>query len=204
MKWATAVALVSAAAGATAAPATRFVPRDNSTSAATYDHPSGFIFPRVIKNHDVNTNLNTLDYKTYTVRSGGTEKTTLYELPIPDYTAGKKCGLVVRASRIGYGDRVEGEQALDIFSNQITDLASLASGNFRNNPLARVRFNAATGFYDFDAVDVKPIIKEFPCPAGKTLEWESVSVGTEDLNIITQDYYFDGVHAPNGLTIAYW
>ena len=79
MKFSTAVALVSAVAGVSAAPATRrFVRRDNSTSTApyTYQNPAGFIFPTVIKIHDINTNLNTPDSETYTLRRGGAEKTT--------------------------------------------------------------------------------------------------------------------------------
>ena len=76
-------------------------------------------------------------------------------------------------------------------------------GNFRNNQLARIRFNAATGLYDFDNVDFNAIIDEFPCPAGRTLEWESVAVGEFDINVIRQDFVDPGFGFPNGLSVAF-
>ncbi|KAL1874945.1 hypothetical protein VTK73DRAFT_10314 [Phialemonium thermophilum] len=204
MKYAAAaVTLLSAASGVLAAPSK--VARTNTTVAAASTIPYlGFIFPNVLKNHDVNSNRNDDDVQTATVRNGGIETSTLYQLPIPDNTAGKTCALVVFAGRVGNGDNILGEQAMDIFNNNIDDLAALDEGNFRNQELARIRFNPATGLYDFDAVDVVPKIQEFPCPAGKTLEWESVAVGDFDINVIQQDFSFDGVHIPNGLTIAFY
>lgn len=197
----TALTLLSAT-GALAAPAAK---RAETSTAAGYSHPIGFVLPSLIKSHDVNTNVNTQDFQTATVRNGGNELSTLYEIPVPASLAGRTCGLVIAAGKLGGGgDNILGEAAMDIFNNNIASLAATAQGNFRNQELARVRFDAATGLYEFDAVDVTPKIQEFPCPAGKTLEWESVAVGDFDINVIRQDFAFDGQHIPNGLSIAYW
>jgi hypothetical protein len=194
---ATAITLLSAATGAFAIPS-RFTRDANSTSYA------GFIFPNVLKNHDLTSNLNTDDVQTATVRNGGIETSTLYQLPIPESAQGKTCTLVVFAGKVGNGDNILGERALDIFNNNIDDLAALGEGNFRNQQLARVRFNSSSALYDFDIANFTPKIQSFPCPAGKTLEWESVAVGEFDINVIKQDFSFDGVNIPNGLTIAFF
>lgn len=199
---AVALTVLSAATGALAVP-TRFA-RDSSNSSVSSTSYSGFIFPNVLKNHDLTSNLNTNDVQTATVRNGNIETSTLYQLPIPEDTEGKTCALVIFAGKVGNGDNILGEQAMDIFNNNIEDLAALEEGNHRNQQLARVRFNPATGFYDFDATAVTPKIQSFPCPAGKVLEWESVAVGEFDINVIKQDFWFDGVNTPNGLTIAFF
>ena len=199
---AAALTLLSVASGAFAVPTK--IARDavNTTAAAsTYE---GFIFPNVIKNHNLNSNQNTADVQTATVRNGNIETSTLYQLPVPNSAAGKTCALVIFAGRVGNGDNILGEQALDIFNNNIQDLATLAQGNFRDQQLARVRFNRDTGLYDFDVDDFTPKIQSFPCPAGKTLEWESAAVGEFDINVIRQDFAYDGVHIPNGLTIGFY
>ena len=200
---ASAVTLLSAAAGVMAAPSTQ---KASSTVATRDSHRggfAGFVLPNLIKNHDVVSNLNTKDVQTATVRNGHAETSTLYQIPIPEWLDGKICSLVVSAGRIGKGDNVLGEQAMDIFNNNIADLGALESGNFRNNQLARIRFNAATGLYDFDNVDFNAIIDEFPCPAGRTLEWESVAVGEFDINVIRQDFVDPGFGFPNGLSVAF-
>lgn len=201
MKYATAATLLSAA-GALAAPAIKTAPRQTSNVTDTSSTPLGFIFPNVLSIHNVNTNLNVISAKTDTVRVGNSETSTLYQLPIPPNTSGHTCGLVIFAGE--NGDTVSGTGALDIFNNNIQNLAALGAGNFRNQELARVVFDPATGLFGFDTADVVPLIESFPCPAGKTLEWESVAVGTSDTVIIQQDFSFDGVNIPNGLTIAFW
>lgn len=196
----TAAAALALAAGAIAAPA--------GASKREVEY-KGFIVPTVVANHDVNSNLNYLDDKTDTVREPGIETTTLYELPIPEAAAGKICRLVVFAGRVGHGDIVEGEQALDIFNNNIDNLAELKQGNLRNLQLARIRFDEYSGLFDFDLDDFNAIIDEFPCPAGATLEWESVSVGERNKVVIEQDFAPEGqenvlYEMPNGLSIAFY
>ena len=165
----------------------------------------GFAVPSIIKNHDIASNLNTQDVQTATVRNGGIETSTLYDIPIPEAAAGKTCALVIRAQNVGNGDNILGEQAMDVFRNSFTDLASLPSGNLRDTELARVRFDAATGFYNFDKVGfANPAIEAFPCPAGKTLHWETVAVGEFDINVIKQDFSLNGADAPNGLSVGWW
>ncbi|KAI0131576.1 hypothetical protein F4814DRAFT_445717 [Daldinia grandis] len=41
--------------------------------------------------------------------------------------------------------------------------------------------------------------ESFPCPAGKTLHWETVAIGQFDINVIKQDFMVDGTNTPNGL-----
>ncbi|KAH8675539.1 hypothetical protein BX600DRAFT_432111 [Xylariales sp. PMI_506] len=196
MKYSAAAVAIISATGTLAAPAA--AKRDYSTPDYL-----GFVFPSVLKTHSINTNVNTFSDQTVTVRNGNAETSTLYQLPIPAEAAGKTCGLLVRAYYAG--DDVEGEQALDIFNNNIDDLAALEQGNFRNQQLARVRLDTSSeGFFVFDESPIAPLIQSFPCPVGKTLEWESVAVGTADTVIISQDYSWDGTNFPNGLTIAFW
>ncbi|KAI0137098.1 hypothetical protein BJ170DRAFT_604514 [Xylariales sp. AK1849] len=192
--------------GLLSATGTLAVPTKRESSGTRVAKPEylGFVVPTIIKNHDIASNENTQEFQTATVRNGGIETSTLYEIPIPADLAGKTCGLVIFARKIGNGDNVLGEQAMDIFNNNIPDLLALQEGNFRNQELARVRFDAASGLYLFDETAVTPKIQEFPCPAGKTLEWESVAVGEFDINVIRQDFAFDGENVPNGLSIAYW
>lgn len=170
--------------------------------------PTGYVVPKLIKSHDIQTNLNAVDIQTSTVRNGNTETSTLYDIPIPQALGGKTCALVFRAGQIGSGDVVEGEQAMDIFRNNFEDLSTLQYGNLRDQELARIRFDATSGYYVFDVVDVVPKIDNFPCPAGRTLHWESVAVGTYDVNIVQQEFSQDGTYSgsgiPNGLSIAWW
>ncbi|KAI1403319.1 hypothetical protein F4819DRAFT_231260 [Hypoxylon fuscum] len=201
MKYATAALCLISATLSLAAPTT-----SNKVVSARGEHAwAGFAVPSIIKNHDITSNLNTQDVQTATVRNGGVETSTLYDIPIPESAAGKTCALVIRAGRIGNGDNVLGEQAMDIFKNGFTDLAALPSGNLRDTQLARVRFDAASGFYGFDKVDfANPAVESFPCPAGKTLHWESVAVGEFDINVIQQDFHVVGTNAPNGLSVGWW
>ncbi|KAI0884556.1 uncharacterized protein GGS22DRAFT_144096 [Annulohypoxylon maeteangense] len=165
---------------------------------------SGFIVPSVLKIHDINSNANVASLHTATVRAANNvETSTLYQIPIPASLAGKTCALVIQATA---GDQVQGTQELDIFNNLFADLNNLPSGNQRNQQLARVKFNSGTGFYDFDTVGfANPKIQSFPCPAGATLKWESVAVGTFDVNVISQDFAnVVGAEAPNGLSVGYF
>ncbi|OTB14881.1 hypothetical protein K445DRAFT_318791 [Daldinia sp. EC12] len=166
---------------------------------------AGFALPSIIKNHDITTNLNTADVQTSTVRNGGVETSTLYDIPIPEAAAGKTCSLVIHAGRIGNGDNILGEKALDLFRNSFTDLSNLPSGNLRDTQLARVRFDDSTGLYNFDKVGfANPAVESFPCPAGKTLHWETVAVGEFDINVIQQDFWVTGAGVPNGLSVGWW
>ncbi|KAI0972861.1 hypothetical protein F4678DRAFT_427176 [Xylaria arbuscula] len=162
---------------------------------------SGFAVPSVLKIHNITSNLNTADVKTSTIRNGNSETSTLYDIPVPAAAAGRTCGLVFRASG---SDSIQGTGKLDIFKNGFTDLATLNSGNLRDQELARIAFNPNTDNYDFDRVDFTPTIDSFPCPAGKTLHWESVAVGEFDVNVVAQDFAYDGVHVPNGISVAFW
>ncbi|KAH8196986.1 hypothetical protein TruAng_008845 [Truncatella angustata] len=178
----------------------------NSTIPSNTTYPisyTGFILPTLLKNHDIPTNDNALDLQTATVRNGVAETSTLYEIPVPAELAGKTCSLVIQAGHLGRGDNILGTQAMDIFNNNIESLATLDYGNHRNKQLARVHFDSTTGLYAFDETVLPPLIKSFPCPAGKTLEWESVAVGDFDINVIRQDFEVDGKHIPNGLSIGY-
>ncbi|KAI1803145.1 hypothetical protein F4811DRAFT_526203 [Daldinia bambusicola] len=181
-------------------------PTGTSTVSARGEHAfAGFAVPSIIKNHDIASNLNTQDWKTSTVRNGNIETSTLYEIPIPQAAAGKTCALVIHAGCLGSDDSVLGEKALDLFRNSFTDLANLPSGNLRDTQLARVRFDDATGFYNFDKVGfANPAVESFPCPAGNTLHWETVAVGEFDINIIKQDFAVNGANVPNGLSVAWW
>ncbi|KAI4859138.1 hypothetical protein F4820DRAFT_182495 [Hypoxylon rubiginosum] len=202
MKYTTAVLCLASATLSLAAPTST----NNKVVSAREEHAwSGFAVPSIIKNHDITTNLNTQDFQTATVRNGGVETSTLYDIPIPASAAGKTCSLVIRAGRVGAGDNVLGEQAMDVFKNGFTDLAALPSGNLRDTQLARVRFDATSGLYGFDKVGfANPVIESFPCPAGKTLHWETVAVGEFDINVITQDFQVNGANVPNGLSVGWW
>ncbi|KAI6088778.1 hypothetical protein F4821DRAFT_232937 [Hypoxylon rubiginosum] len=201
MKYTTAVLCLASATLSLAAPTTI-----NKAVSARDEHAwAGFAVPSIIKNHDITSNLNTQDIQTATVRNGNVETSTLYDIPIPASAAGKTCSLVIRAGRIGAGDNILGEQAMDVFKNGWTDLATLTSGNLRDAQLARVRFDAGSGLYGFDKVDfANPTIESFPCPAGKTLHWETVAVGSFDINVIKQDFQVDGANVPNGLSVGWW
>ncbi|KAI0411521.1 hypothetical protein F5X98DRAFT_357136 [Xylaria grammica] len=169
-------------------------------SVAAPTSAAGYAVPSILKIHDITSNANTQDVKTYTVRSGGTEKSTLYDIPIPAAAAGLTCSLSFRASG---GDVVDGTKSLDIFKNLFTDLSKLNSGNLRDQELARIVFNPATGNYDFKRSDFTPTIDSFPCPAGKVLHWESVAVGEFDVNSVAQDFSYDGVNVPNGISVKF-
>ncbi|KAI1454130.1 hypothetical protein F4805DRAFT_440826 [Annulohypoxylon moriforme] len=165
---------------------------------------SGFIVPSVLKIHDINSNANVASQHTSTIRTtNGYETSTLYQIPIPASLSGKTCALVIHATS---NDQIEGTEELDIFNNLFADLNNLPTGNQRNEQLARVKFNAGTGFYDFDTVGfANPKIQSFPCPAGNTLKWESVAVGSFDVNVIGQEFAnVEGPNAPNGLSIGYF
>ncbi|KAI1281667.1 hypothetical protein F5Y07DRAFT_266426 [Xylaria sp. FL0933] len=162
---------------------------------------SGYALPSIIKLHDIKTNLNVASTLTSTIRQGTFETSTLYDIPIPAAAAGRTCGLVFHAKAT---DDVEGTKALDIFKNGFADLATLTQGNLRNTQIARIVFNPATGNYDFKRSDFTPTVDSFPCPAGTTLHWESVAVGEFDVNKVPQDFTFDGVHVPNGISVTWW
>ncbi|KAI1204532.1 uncharacterized protein F4807DRAFT_328951 [Annulohypoxylon truncatum] len=165
---------------------------------------AGFIVPSVLKIHNVNNNVNTPSVHTSTIRAAnGVETSTLYQIPIPSSLQGKTCALVIHATS---ADQIEGTQELDIFNNLFADLNNLPTGNQRNEQLARVKFDAATGFFDFDTVGfANPKIQSFPCPAGNTLKWESVAVGSYDVDVIAQDFAnVVGPNAPNGLSVGYY
>ncbi|KAI0911713.1 hypothetical protein F4823DRAFT_584573 [Ustulina deusta] len=170
-------------------------------SVAAPTTTAGYAVPSILKIHNLSTNLNSQDVQTSTVRSGTFETSTLYDIPIPAAAAGRTCGLVFHTSST---DTVQGTGALDIFKNGFTDLASLTQGNLRDQQIARIVFNPDTGNYDFKRSDFTPTVDSFPCPAGNTLHWESVAVGEFDVNVVTQDFAYDGVHVPNGISVAWW
>ncbi|XXG97867.1 hypothetical protein Hte_004181 [Hypoxylon texense] len=208
MKYTTAVLTLASATLSLAAPTSTTT---SKVIGAREEHAwAGFAVPSIIKNHDVASNLNTQDAQTATVRSGGAETSTLYDIPVPAAAAGRTCALVVRAGRVGAaggagGDNVLGERALDVFRNGFADLAALPAGNLRDAQLARVRFDADAGLYRFDKVGfASPAVESFPCPAGKTLHWETVAVGEFDINVIQQDFQVDGANVPNGLSVGWW
>ncbi|KAK5636595.1 hypothetical protein RRF57_012307 [Xylaria bambusicola] len=162
---------------------------------------SGYAVPSIMKVHDITSNSNSVTGWTNTVRSGNYETSTLYDIPIPAAAAGRTCGLVFKASGSDY---IQGAQALDIFKNGFTDLASLDSGNLRDQQIARIVFNPATGNYDFKRSDFTPTVESFPCPAGKVLHWEAAAVGEFDVNIVAQQFGYDGTNVPNGISVAWW
>ncbi|KAI1175179.1 hypothetical protein F4777DRAFT_343747 [Nemania sp. FL0916] len=159
-----------------------------------------YAVPSVLKIHTISNNLNTPDVKTSTIRNGNFETSTLYDIPIPAAAAGRTCKLVFRASN---SDTVQGTKSLDMFKNSFTDLGSLKSGNLRDMGIARLVFNPNTGYYDFNRVDVTPTVESFPCPAGQTLHWEAAAVGDFDVNIVKQDFAYDGSHVPNGISVVW-
>ncbi|KAF2968491.1 hypothetical protein GQX73_g5084 [Xylaria multiplex] len=169
-------------------------------SVAAPTTTAGYAVPSILKVHSISTNKNTQGAQTSTVRSGNFETSTLYDIPIPDAAAGLTCSLVFHASG---NDAVDGTKSLDIFKNLFTDLSKLESGNQRDQQLARIVFNPATGNYDFKRSDFTPTIDSFPCPAGKVLHWESVAVGEYDVNVVAQDFAYDGVHVPNGISVKF-
>ncbi|KAI0112273.1 hypothetical protein GGR51DRAFT_569085 [Nemania sp. FL0031] len=170
-------------------------------SVAAPTATSGYAVPSILKVHDVKTNLNTQAWSTSTQRSGTTETSTLYDIPIPAAAAGRTCGLVFHA--LGT-ENIQGTKSLDIFKNTFTDLASLTQGNLRDQQIARIVFNPTTGNYDFKRQDFTPTVDSFPCPAGNTLHWEAAAVGEFDVNVVHQDFAYDGVHVPNGISVAWW
>ncbi|KAI0398891.1 hypothetical protein F4802DRAFT_591649 [Xylaria palmicola] len=170
-------------------------------SVAAPTTTAGYAVPSILKTHDIITNKNEQAWVTSTIRSGPHETTTLYDIPIPAEAAGRTCGLVFHATNTA---TIAGTGALDIFRNGFTDLASLNEGNLRDQQIARIVFNPNTGFYDFKRGDFTPTVDAFPCPAGKTLHWESVSVGEYDVNVVAQDFGSDGVNAPSGISVAWW
>ncbi|KAI0454410.1 hypothetical protein F5B21DRAFT_475292 [Xylaria acuta] len=171
-------------------------------SAAAPTTTAGYAVPSILKIHNIATNYNYQDSRTSTVRSGTFETSTLYDIPIPAAAAGRTCGLVFRAANSN--DAVQGTGALDIFKNGFTDLASLTQGNLRDQQIARIVFNADTDFYDFKRIDFTPTVDSFPCPAGNTLHWEAAAVGTFDVNVVQQDFSYDGTNVPNGISVAWW
>ncbi|KAI8630723.1 hypothetical protein F5Y19DRAFT_32640 [Xylariaceae sp. FL1651] len=198
MKYTTAALSLLSATLSLAAPTTTVLDTRDALNAA------GYAVPSIIKIHNIASNQNVQDVKTSTVRNGQFETSTLYDIPIPAAAAGHTCGLVFRASPSGGADSVQGTGGLDIFKNDFTDLASLSQGNLRDQEIARIVFNPATGFYDFDRVDFTPTIDAFPCPAGNTLHWEAAAVGEFDIDVVQQNFAYDGVHVPNGLSVAWW
>ncbi|KAI1333982.1 hypothetical protein F5Y15DRAFT_430228 [Xylariaceae sp. FL0016] len=161
--------------------------------------PLDVAVPTVLKIHNITNNANTADDKTSTVRLGNVETSTLYDIPIPAEASGKTCTLVFKANP-GTGDVVSGTMEMDIFRNNFEDLANLTSGNLRDQLLARIIFDAASGSYRFKTEDVTPTIQSFACPAGKTLHWEAVAVGETDQNIIKQDFT---AAAADGISVAW-
>ncbi|KAI0517235.1 hypothetical protein F5B22DRAFT_645869 [Xylaria bambusicola] len=162
---------------------------------------SGYAVPSVLKIHDIKTNLNKPSTFTSTVRNGNQETSTLYDIPIPAAAAGRTCGLVFTATA---ADDLQGTRSIDFFKNLFTDLNSLTSGNRRDQGISRNKFNPATGNYDFVRSDVTPTVEAFPCPAGKVLHWEAAAVGDFDINNVPQDFAYDGVHVPHGLSVRWW
>jgi len=207
MKYATAAAFLVAATGALAAPAAK---RGNSTAAdVSGEIPSGipagagFLLPSVLANHDITSNLNTLDVQTATVRNGNIETSTLYEFYVPAELAGKRCALAAFAGRVGNGDNVLGTGQMDFFTSQIVDLAAQPSGNLRDQgPIGRVEFNPDNGLYEYVG-DIVSWSNNFPCPAGKTIVAESVAVGEFDINVIKQDTYLTPNTIPNGVSLVF-
>ncbi|KAI1132589.1 hypothetical protein F5Y10DRAFT_230907 [Nemania abortiva] len=170
-------------------------------SVAAPTTTSGYAVPSILKVHSVNSNLNEQAWSTSTKRQGTFETSTLYDIPIPAAAAGRTCGLVFHATS---ADNIQGTAALDIFKNSFTDLASLTQGNLRDQQIARIVFNPSTGNYDFKRQDFTPTVDSFPCPAGNTLHWEAAAVGEFDVNVVAQDFAYDGVHVPNGISVAWW
>ncbi|KAI1638209.1 hypothetical protein F4809DRAFT_600818 [Biscogniauxia mediterranea] len=201
MKYTAAALCLVSATLSLAAPTTT---TSTTTKVAGRDasHPAGYALPSILKTHDVASNQNTQGSQTETVRNGGVETSTLYDIPIPSGLEGRTCGLVFRAGRAG--DTVLGEQALDVFRGGWADLADLAEGNLRGTQLARLRFDAASGLYAFDDSALPPAVREFPCPAGAVLHWEAAAVGEFDVNIVGQDFAYDGQDVPNGISVAWW
>ncbi|KAI1825412.1 hypothetical protein F4861DRAFT_501949 [Xylaria intraflava] len=191
MKYTTAALCVLSATLSLAAPAPQAPPT-----------PAGYAVPSVLKVHSINTNLNTAATASSTVRNGNVETSTLYQIPIPAAAAGLTCAFVFTASAT---DTVQGTQTMDIFSNTFTDLATLTSGNLRDQPLGRVVYNPTTGYYDFNSADVTPRVVAFPCPAaGTSLYWETVAVGDFDVNNVRQDFTPPAGAPPNGISVAYY
>ena len=152
--------------------------------------------------HSINTNQNTLSKELNTVRQGNTETSTLLSLVIPAWANGSTCNTVIFAGKQGRGDTVSGTASVDIFSTLITDINDTPAGNQRNAELARMVFGTANHMFNFDDSDVPAKIQNFPCPGGKTLQWEIVAVGDGDSVIIQQDFIFNGTGFPNGLSIT--
>ncbi|TGJ78790.1 hypothetical protein E0Z10_g9979 [Xylaria hypoxylon] len=169
-------------------------------SVAAPTTTGGYAVPSILKVHTISTNANLQGSSTSTIRSGNYETSTLYDIPIPAAAAGLTCSLVFHASS---NDGLAGTKSLDIFKNLFTDLSTLNSGNQRDQQIARIVFNPSTGIYDFKRSDFTPTVDSFPCPAGKTLHWESVAVGEYDVNVVAQDFAYDGVHVPNGISVKF-
>ncbi|KAJ1338584.1 hypothetical protein MN608_01444 [Microdochium nivale] len=182
------------------------ISNENNNVVAREAPNSGYIVPATIKVHDVNNNQNYPEYRTSTIRRYGTETSTLYDIPIPASVKGKTCGLVFRAAGIGSSDYLDGAKALDIFQGGFTDLAHFNWGNLRDQQLGRIRFDPANtnGVYALAKQDLPTKLDSFPCPAGSTLHWEAVAVGEYDVNVVKQDFFWDGTHVPNGLSIRWW
>ncbi|KAI0392718.1 hypothetical protein F5Y17DRAFT_435225 [Xylariaceae sp. FL0594] len=178
-------------------------PTTNTPAAAT-----GFALPSLIRAHNVTSNANSGVEGSESVpalstfRRARDEMTTLFDIPIPASAAGRTCALVIKASPPF--DVVYDGTKLDIFANGFTDLAVLTQGNLRDRQLARVVFNAHTNVFDFLRADFVPTIDAFPCPAGKTLHWEAVSVGEDVFTFIAQASVVLGSEVPEGLSVAWF
>ncbi|KAI1872776.1 uncharacterized protein JN550_003650 [Neoarthrinium moseri] len=204
MKYCTLISSLLGIAGVFSAPLYPTAPYANSTGHLIgKTQYQGFILPSIVKNHDINSNLNTRSSQAVTSRTVNSETSSLFEIPIPANLTGKSCHLVISADVASNGDAVSGSQAMDIFSTNIVDLVSMRQGNLRNIQQARMRFNTTSGLYTFDETILAPRLKDFPCPAGTQLELESVAVGDYDINNIRQDFIYNGQKAPNGLSIGY-
>ncbi|GJN68121.1 hypothetical protein PLICBS_002164 [Purpureocillium lilacinum] len=190
------IAILAAAATGTIAGPSKIYARNGTTTT------SNFILPNAMAVHSINSNANTPSTQIQTIRLGGVETSTLVSFVIPS-TATGTCKTHISAGRLGSGDKVQGSQIVDIFSTLLTDINTTPSGNQRNLGLGRLRFNGATNEFDFDARDVQPTIQTFPCPAGKTLQWEIVAVGESDEVIIGQDFTSSGSGVPNGISIEF-
>ncbi|KXJ96505.1 hypothetical protein Micbo1qcDRAFT_210773 [Microdochium bolleyi] len=179
---------------------------NNDNTNVAREANSGYIVPTAIKVHDINSNMNYPEYRTSTIRRQGTETSTLYDIPIPESVKGKTCGLIFRAAAIGSSDYLDGTKALDIFKGGFTDLSHLNWGNLRDQQLGRIKYDPTNtnGVYAFAKQDVVTKLDSFPCPHGTTLHWETVAVGEFDVNVVKQDFFWDGTHVPNGLSIRWW
>ncbi|UNI16427.1 hypothetical protein JDV02_002859 [Purpureocillium takamizusanense] len=170
--------------------------------APTTPATANYILPNAMAVHNVNNNANKPSTQILTTKKGNTETSTLVSFQVPS-TATGTCKTHINVGALGGADKIGGSQTVRIFRTLLTNIPATPTGNQRNIELGQLRFDAAAKGFAFEKGSVQPTIQTFPCPAGKTIQWEIVAVGDSDEIIVGQDFTSSGAGVPNGIYIEY-